>query len=409
MFKVGIDTEDITPKTPQYMCGYVMRTEKSKGVHNDLTVTALSLNVNDKTMVLISADIIMIDSEITNCVKEEISSKYLVEKNMISIGGMHTHSAPVINNAIDDEEKLDKDYKAFIISQIITAAEKSIEKMEAGDRVLYRYGKIEGIYGNRNDKNQEGDKLIHIIEFLSGNTLIASIVNFSCHGTVLGPDNYIISADLPGEIRRCFKEKTGITPLLMNGNAGDMGNRQYRKGNDINELQRVGSELKEQLLSFTEYKEIKLDDIICEEVNFNISYNIKRDELKRQIKDSQDKLSKEENYDKIKLLKSGIAFLTERMNRENAHVDINIHSFVYKIGDLAIVTIPGELFSKLGLWLKKESSYKPTLIFGYANEFSGGYLVNEEDYNEGYESITTEIPKGKPEELVRKIAEHLKG
>lgn len=408
MLEVGISTADITPLTPQYMCGYVMRTERSKGVHKDLAVTALALRVNGHMLILISADIAIADEEMTQAVRDALSKKYSMPEKMISVGALHTHSAPVVNEAIDMHGQLDKAYRLYVIRRMVEAAVESVNRLQQADRTVYRYGRIEGLYGNRNNRSGDEDKWVHLIDFKSKGHLLASVINFSCHGTVLGPDNYHISADLPGEIRRRIKERTGISPILLNGNAGDMSNRQYRQGNDIKELERVGTEVCEQIAAFKEEKEIQVDALCCDEVRQEIRYEMDREKVKSLIAQSEEKLETEQNYDKRKLLKSGIAFLEERLSRGNPDVHIDITSLIYKLDDLAIVTIPGELFSKLGLKLKNDSGYKPTLIFGYANDFNGGYLVSEQDYGDSYESITTEIPKGKPEELIAEIAKHLK-
>lgn len=408
MLEVGISIADITPKEPKYMCGYVMRTEKSKGIDEDLTVTALTIRVDGQMLIMISAEIIIIDQEMSQTVRGLLSKKYVIPEKMISIGAVHTHSAPVVNTAIDSEEKLDKEYRQYVINQMVKAAEDSINNLNVVNHTVYRYGWIDGVYGNRNDKSIDGDKWVHIIDFKQNNRLLASIVNFSCHGTVLGPDNYILSADLPGEIRRRLKDMYGVLPIILNGNSGDMGNRQYRQGNDIKELKRVGSEICDQIFAFNREKEININELKFEEVKQGIKYKIDKDQLKALIDENELKLEKEDNYDKRKLLKSGLAFMKERMTRKSLDVNIDITSLIYKLGDLAIVTIPGELFSKLGLKLKGRSDYKPTLIFGYANDFNGGYLVSESDYGDSYESITTEIPRGKPEELVAEISKHLK-
>lgn len=408
MLEVGIAAAEITPEKPQYMCGYVMRTEKSKGIDEDLTVTALTLKVDGQMLILISGEIAIIDEEMTQAVRNALSQKYGIPEKMISVCATHTHSAPVINTAIDGEEKFDKEYRQYVISQMVKAVGESIANIHTANKTVYRYGKIEGVYGKRSDKSVDGDKWVHIVDFKNNDVLLASMVNFSCHGTVLGPDNYILSADLPGEIRRAFKEKYNALPIVLNGNSGDMGNRQFRLGNDLKELKRVGVEVFRQISAFNEEKEINIESLIFEEVNQEIRYKIDKKKLNSQIAQIELKLEKEEDYDKRKLLKSEQAFLNERLLRDKLDVNIDIKSLIYKLGDLAIVTIPGELFSELGLKLKNDSKYKPTLILGYANNFNAGYLVSERDYGDGYESITTEIPKGKPEELIAEISKHLK-
>lgn len=409
MFKVGTAITDITPINPQYMCGYIMRTEKSKGVQKDLAVTALTLEVNEQKIILITADIIIVDEEMSSSVRKVLAEKYGLSEKMINVGALHTHSAPIVSEELESNEgQIDKKYRQYVISQMIQAGIESVDCLKEIDETYYRYGKIEGLYSNRNDKSNDGDKWIHLIDFKNNGQLIASIVNFSCHGTILGPDNYTISADLPGEIRRGIKARTGVSPLMMNGNSGDMSNRQYREGNDIKELERVGTSICKQIFAFREERKINIYELSFNEVNQHIQYIMNKDNIKESITKSNDKLLVEQNYDKRKLLKSGISFLEGRLKRDESDVNITITSLIYKLGDLSIVTIPGELYSYLGLKLKSDSDYKPTLIFGYANNFNAGYLVCEKEYGDSYESVTTEVPKGKPEELIDEITGYLK-
>ena len=70
-----------------------------------------------------------------------------------------------------------------------------------------------------------------------------------------------------------------------------------------------------------------------------------------------------------------------------------------------IVTIPGELFAKLGLEIKN-STDDNIILFGLTNT-SVGYLVEESQYGKNYESLTTNIRKGEPEMFIHTIIEQL--
>jgi hypothetical protein len=54
----------------------------------------------------------------------------------------------------------------------------------------------------------------------------------------------------------------------------------------------------------------------------------------------------------------------------------------FRIGDLIIVALPGELFVDLGLRIKTHYKYGPTMVVGCANEVLG-YIPTEEAIDEG--------------------------
>ena len=55
---------------------------------------------------------------------------------------------------------------------------------------------------------------------------------------------------------------------------------------------------------------------------------------------------------------------------------------VIRIGDLALVALPGELFVELGLAIRQQSPARHTFVIGYANEFIG-YLPTSEAWEQG--------------------------
>jgi len=76
--------------------------------------------------------------------------------------------------------------------------------------------------------------------------------------------------------------------------------------------------------------------------------------------------------------------------------------------DLAIVSLPGEIFVELGLALKKASPFKHTFIAELANG-SIGYIPNRSAYPEGlYEVVSARCAEGSGEMLVDAAVKMLK-
>ena len=78
---------------------------------------------------------------------------------------------------------------------------------------------------------------------------------------------------------------------------------------------------------------------------------------------------------------------------------------VIRIGNLAVVGIPGEFFCKLGMDIKKRSTAKHTMVIELAND-SIGYLPTKVSFAQGgYESTagSTRYENGSSERLVESV------
>jgi hypothetical protein len=82
-----------------------------------------------------------------------------------------------------------------------------------------------------------------------------------------------------------------------------------------------------------------------------------------------------------------------------------------RIGDLGIVTLPGEIFCEFGLQIKKQSPAKHTLVVELTND-AIGYLPTREAFEQGgYEPTTgsTYYEEGAGDELTASALRQLNG
>ena len=79
-------------------------------------------------------------------------------------------------------------------------------------------------------RNPDGarDKSVQVVSVLmdSGRRL-ATVVNYACHGTVLGPDNLLISADWIGVMRQKLESELGGLTLFLQGAAANINPDMY--------------------------------------------------------------------------------------------------------------------------------------------------------------------------------------
>lgn len=396
--KIAINRCSITPQKPCRMAGYAMRKQNFSGIHDELEAVTMWIQNETACMLFISMDVIGVDESFCDEVRRRIKETVDIEKDHVIISGLHTHAGPVFYHKEHSDDVPDQTYREYVTQNVVHCALSCKDELENVNPCMTDM-EIDGIYSNRNDIHKYGDKHVYLLEFYHKERRVAALCCLSCHATVLGPDNDKISADLTGNTRRALEAKLHCPVLLINGCAGDMSNRQYRRGNDFAELARVVEELSEQIIRKRNPHPICMDHGTMFSFHFPIQYQMDHEALKENIILYEQKLKTETDYDSRKLLKSGIAAM-ERKRRYD-EVFFSIDCMILNFDGIRIITIPGELVSLLGKRIK-EASDKTCILWGYANG-SIGYIVEKEEYGKAHESISSLLPIGKPEEFT----EHL--
>ena len=76
--------------------------------------------------------------------------------------------------------------------------------------------------------------------------------------------------------------------------------------------------------------------------------------------------------------------------------------------ELAIVTLPGEVFVELGLAIKRSSPFRNTLVIELAND-APGYIPTRKAFPEGsYETVNSRVQSGGGEAMVEAALRLLK-
>lgn len=403
MVKVSASKRMITPLFPMYMRGYAMRTGKSIGVMDELYCRTLVLEVDSETFVWVTLDICRLEPAITDYIRTAISAKYSVPMEHIVISAIHTHSGPDVSfeHEGEDRNRRKADYRHYMVTRLFEAVDECFDRGFLEVTPYMVKGRIDGVYGNRNDKDKPGDKEVNMILFRSEGHVAAGIFNFSCHPTVLGIHNMKISSDLLGNIGKALDEKYKTTFITMQGASGDMGNRQYRKGNDEKELLRVRDEVMSQIDRFAETElPCHLAAGPVKTLEYTVRHVYNKDQIMAQIRENEKNLEAAVTEDSKKLLWSGIRQLKQKL--EKGSIDVTLKTIIFRMGDLDMVTIPGELFSAFGMQIKESMDAEMRIVCGYAN-YSVGYIVEQDEYGKGYESMSTPFPQGEAEQYVKKI------
>lgn len=410
MIEVSCVKRSITPRFSMFMRGYAMRTGKSIGVLDELYCRMLALRIDGEVFLWATLDICMPEKAMSDYIKTVIAAKYTLPREHILISSIHTHSGPDISFTDEGQERNHRkaEYRSYLEQQILGAADDCFEKGFLEVKASRITGQIQGIYGNRSYKDKPGDKAVQLVLFRNENHVVAGICSLTCHPTVLGIHNMKLSSDLLGNVGKALDERFHTTFLTVQGACGDMGNRQYRQGNDERELWRVRDSLMEQIGRIIQAegaeKPLALEVCQVKTASYTVRYSYDLELLKQQIAEEQKKLDAAVTEDERKLLWSGIRHMGEKLAAGG--VDQTLTSCICHLGDLDILSVPGELFSAFGLRIKEHMKAPVKIIWGYEH-YSAGYIVEAGEYGKGYESVSTLFPQGEAEQYVQHLINSL--
>lgn len=237
-FRASCVKVNITPDKPQWLLGYGPR--QSNGIHDNLYHRIVGMD-NGKFFFLVSSDHACFSPFLYDEFCKELEQKTGIRSEQVWWTSTHTHSAPEVGHQglamlfLPDRyiHESNPEYTEFFKDALIEGIKEAQSKLEPA-----RLGTGKGVsMANVNRRqftpdgqchlgvNPEGavDRQIGLIrlERVDG-TPIALIANYAMHGTVLGGENCLITADAPGVVAEYVESKIGAPMLFINGAQGNI-------------------------------------------------------------------------------------------------------------------------------------------------------------------------------------------
>jgi hypothetical protein len=222
------------------------------------------------------------------------------------------------------------------------------------------------------------------------------IVNFGCHATTLTGNNWLYSADYPGYIAESVRRVKGkeYIPMFLNGPCGNVTQVDYRIGfpDTYQECQRIGY-----ILGITALEAIKNEEVISGD---KVAVSKERVPLKRmtiteeQLNWARAVMKKVEKKGMPPLQADGIPdaeFAQQWIKMyETQNLTDSLEVMVIRIGDVAFVGLPGEIFCEFGIEIKKNSPFKNTIVMGLTND-DRNYFPTKISFTQGPDGFTPMI------------------
>ncbi|TYR36727.1 hypothetical protein FXV77_08930 [Sphingobacterium phlebotomi] len=237
-WRVGVATADITPDENIWMAGYAARKEPAQGKMHALWVKAMVMD--DSTgyrTIWVSSDILGFPRAMADRIKAELGRVLQVNKGQIVLNSSHTHSGPVLADALQDiyplqegqQGKIDR-YSDWLEKKVISTVLKAASEMEA---VSLQAGT--GVTRFQVNRRNNPVATLHTVTELKGpsdhavsvitakrrdGTVKTIMFSYACHPTVL--DGFEWSGDYPGVAQIELENRyPGAVAMFFQGAAGD--------------------------------------------------------------------------------------------------------------------------------------------------------------------------------------------
>ena len=208
--------------------------EQAEGIDMDLWATALALSDGTIAALILDVDIQILTNERADQIRAAVSKATNIPTTNIHASATHTHSGPV-----PYKSWIEKGYEMvgpWFDHLARCCAETASEAMANLQPVEMRAGRGEcRINSNRRCVTSNGERFlgvnpdgpcdheVGVVRFDSMNRPVATLVNYACHGTVMGPANRLITPDYAGPMKRVVEDAVGGRCVFLLGSAGNVG------------------------------------------------------------------------------------------------------------------------------------------------------------------------------------------
>ena len=439
VFKVGFARVNINPMLGIAIEGYYVP-RFARGILDDLESSALALALGERRILMISVDCCGIEAKLSRHYREAIAAATGVAREDIFLSATHTHTGPALTH-LDTFEADDapiERYAAFLGERLADVARLALQDLKparmgfsvgrAPDRIAYirRYKMKDGSTWTCppiNDPNidhpiGELDQRVNVLRFdrEGGDSVV--LVNYGLHADTINGER--ISPDWPGWMRRTVERALdGVKCVCFVGAEGDVGSTHvFPSGGDMNDTEiSFDNEMKSpgmarfigralagtvlQVFDKVEYTEVDRIDIRHHEVAVPANLPAPED-LPRahRFKELHEAGRDGDIPSPAMELTTVVAEAIRMCNLEHGPEAFRLELTGLRIGEIALIGLPGEPFTDIGRGLKEAPGWRLVLPCCITNGYEG-YFPMREAYDEGgYEARSSIYAAGVAERII---------
>ncbi len=439
--KIGVAVVNITPPLGYRMAGYFSE-RKNTGTHDPLLAKAMVFEQGGVKAALVECDVVSMPGDIATKARAAAEKATGIPAKHISVAATHSHTGPLFDGPLaklwseqaaakkETDSATAFDYPALLVEKVAGAIEQAAKaarpvaissgtveetRLSFNRRFFMKDGTVRFNPGrlNTNIVRPAGpiDPAVNIVfvkDEASGRS-VASIANFALHLDTVGGTEY--SADYPYYMHEELKSSFGheFVSLFATGTCGDINHIDVTNNNPL-----LGH-------SMSEYIGATLGEAVFAAVprltpqnQPSLAVRQKRIEVPAQKFSAAEIAKAKERLAKIgtremPFLEEVETYKIVDIAQEYASGNVPIEVVAIRLSpDVAIVTLPGEVFVELGLAIKQASPFKTTLVVELVNDCPA-YIPTKKAFAEGsYEIVNSRIASGGGEKMVELAVELLK-
>jgi neutral ceramidase len=424
-FRVGAWAQDVTPLKFPISTNGGMTDRQSQRAHDPLHARCLVLDDGATKLAIVVVDSCVIPRELMDSAKSQAQQLAGIPANHILISATHTHTAPTVTAVFQSDP--DVAYQKYLAAQIAQGIKRASDNL-APARIGWGVGRDETQVFNRRWKLKEGrpgrnpfglvDRALmnpgyknpDVIEplgpvdpeisFVCAETPagrpLALLANYSLHyvgGTgpdELSADYFAVFAERVGQLLHAGRKPGETLPPFMgamsNGTSGDVNNINFGgdpppRSEPYEKMKLVAESVAQATLA-AHGKMTHHDWVPLKVAERDIELAVRKP-TPEEISRAQEILAAAAGRE----LKSAPEFYArETLKMAEFPSTVKVKLQAMRIGELGIAAIPCEVFTEIGLEIKKKSPLKPTFTIELANGYNGYLPTPAQHELRGYET-----------------------
>ena len=442
--KAGFSRVNVTPPMGINISGYFI-TRVAEGVLDELEINTLAVEKDGATVLLITVDTLGMSRAYIDTCKEVIVKQTGLPVEAIYVHSTHTHTGGRLGVG-EYLTKEEEQYHQIVREQMVKGAMLAIEDLKPAKMgwAISRAGKIafnrRYLMKDGTTKTNPGvnnpdivkcigllDERVNVLRFKRQDGKNYVLINFGNHPDCVGGN--LISADWPGFTRRIFEKAVDDSKcIFFNGAQGDINHvNVFPKDGDLNEMfidfddvargythaKHIGNVMAGSAMAvYEKVKYVDVDAIKYKQTILQIPANKPKPEEMEEAR-YIDKMHAEgrdaELPYKGMLLTTMVAGAMRKIRLENAPDTFPFLCSAIKIGPVAMLGMPGEPFTGVGIGIKEAQGYDMICPTCNTNA-KEGYFPMKDSYDEGgYEANTSNFKSGVAEILIEEGKKILDG
>jgi len=437
----GFARVDITPPLGIPMGGYYdPQNRLAKNVKDPLEISALAVSDGERTAILFSADLLMMNKMLTEKIRRRVEKETGVSYEALFIACTHTHTGPNLYPGVFTGElavKVEK-YLEFLEDRFCDAAILALTDRKPA-LMGYAVSNLKNIAFIRRYRMKNGtvrtnpgrfdpniiepttqvDERVNVLRFVREGGKEILIGNFGIHACCM-KGIHEFSADFPRFTRQTIEAALPAHCIFFSGAEGDVNHFNPFAGpknenafeqahnlsdadynfSDGNNAAYIGRAIAGSMLQvygdvkWVEDPVVKFGEQMC-----TVYFNKPEPE---EIPWAEELFARKAAGENVKETypPHSLARASRIRNLANSVETDTLPVTAVRIGPAAFVGIPGEPFTKVGVMLKEQSGYEITLPCAVTNGAQGYYPMQEDYAGNSYEAVSSNFKAGTAEALV---------